>query len=103
MNTNKKNAKLVLSRARELISNGWTRGDYKRIRNGKCYYCAVGAINAACYDLGILRESSSVETVYDLLGFSGATSLIDFNDKLKGRNSVDKKKVIARFDEALAR
>lgn len=103
-----KQAKQVLARARELVSNGWARGEFSKRRGDKCSYCMVGAIDQACKELVLpathyyYHGSTNQEPVFSLLGMSriGAMS---FNDTRKGSNYIAKREVIAKFDEALSK
>lgn len=99
----------VLSRARELIAKGWTRGNAAKDEHGEavaplseqaCTFCAYGAITRSTYDLIGKDSDDAEEEILVTLGFKPRMwdDLFTFNDKAKS-----KKPILTLFDKAIAK
>lgn len=109
-----------LKRAAALINdNGWCRGNFAKVIQGRVHYCVIGAINDAFYEeagfyymgdphlqaLGYLADSVSEMPMSfekrEVLGMIHEPSkrLVSYNDSV----AKDKRQVLRLFNKALAR
>jgi hypothetical protein len=102
----------VLSRARQLIAKGWTRGDMATSKDGRhtdprsntaCRFCAMGAVVRASADLtgdnlddAYINKTTkgALDQLRELVG----PSVGKFNDE-----QTSKRPVLAAFDQAIAK
>jgi hypothetical protein len=97
----------VLSRARELLSKGWTRKVAARDAANvavyaasftACKFCAYGAIKRSVLDLTGAENFETEDAVITALGFEVCDGLFHFNDGAKS-----KKAVLGLFGSAIQR
>ena len=81
----------VLIEARELIRQGWTRGQEYRRRDGKDCYCTLGAI----WKAGGFATRASRDAQRRIQALAGA-DIARWNDRQKSKHPV-----LAAFDRAI--
>lgn len=98
--TKKSGPVTVLKRARELIADGWIKGDFNAEKNGKQHFCAIGAVQHAAgqTDKWGMEDEVTALLEQSLRGESANGDVISFNDADHRR----KKDVLKLFDRAIA-
>jgi hypothetical protein len=100
----------VLKKAKDLIQQGWCKGEQVKVIAGKNYYCTIGATQEASKQLGYNSEKIVQGGVYyhlddiadDILTKflpEGQYSLTNYNDKSTTR----KNQIIRLFDKAISK
>lgn len=91
-----KDVRRVLTRARDLISQGWVRGNYAHEVNGKMCFCAVGAIRKVTKSTDL--QMRAVNALATAVGVKHSVGVIMWNDTVPSR---DKRYIIRGFNKAI--
>ena len=90
-----------LTRARELVSNGWVQHNSVKIIEGKSHFCMTGACFRASIEVSktIFNDALGDRAVLALQQSLGQGSVVSYNDTT-GRTKAE---VLAVFDKAIER